>query len=179
MVIKEFIQLRRDHVSFAMIVLIPVMQLMLFGYAINTTPRNLPTAVLLQEDSDLARSILKALENTAYFRFTQEVHTEAEFDALLLSGKVLFGVEIPRGFERAVRRGDRPAILVAADATDPIAAGSALSALSQVLQTALSHDRDVPDSPVMPFEIRTHARYNPAGVTQLNIVPGLVGTIPV
>src|SRR4030081_3689073 len=106
MVVKEFIQLRRDRVSFAMIVMIPVMQLLLFGFAINTTPRNLPTAVLLQEDSDLARSILKALENTAYFHFTREVHDVAEFDNLLLSGKVLFGVEIPRGFERAVRRGE-------------------------------------------------------------------------
>src|SRR4051794_20133072 len=86
MVIKEFIQLRRDRVSFAMIVMIPVMQLLLFGYAINTTPRNLPTAVLLQEDSDLARSILKGLENTAYFHFTREVHDVAEFDNLLLSG---------------------------------------------------------------------------------------------
>src|SRR5229473_6258572 len=124
MVIKEFIQLRRDRVSFGMIVMIPVMQLLLFGYAINTTPRNLPSAVLLQEDSDLARSILKALENTAYFHFTREVHDVAEFDNLLLSGKVLFGVEIPRGFERAVRRGDHPALLVAADATDPVAAGS-------------------------------------------------------
>src|ERR1700686_3736422 len=97
MVVKEFIQLRRDRVSFAMIVMIPVMQLLLFGYALNTTPRHLPTAVLLQEDSDLARSILKALENTAYFRFTHEVHDVAEFDNLLQSGKVLFGVEIPRG----------------------------------------------------------------------------------
>src|SRR6059058_5294090 len=129
MLVKEFIQLRRDRVSFAMIVMIPVMQLLLFGYAINTTPRNLPTAVLLQEDSDLARSILKALENTAYFHFTREVHDVAEFDDLLLSGKVLFGVEIPRGFERAVRRGDRPALLVAADATDPVAAGSAMGTL--------------------------------------------------
>ena len=140
MLIKEFIQLRRDRVSFAMIVMIPLMQLLLFGYAINTTPRHLPTAVLLQEDSDLARSILKALENTAYFRFTREVHDVAEFDHLLLSGKVLFGVEIPRGFERAVRRGDHPALLVAADATDPVAAGSALSALGVVVQTALAHD---------------------------------------
>ena len=107
MLVKEFIQLRRDRVSFAMIVMIPVMQLLLFGYAINTTPRNLPTAVLLQEDSDLARSVLKAMENTAYFRFTREVHSVAEFDDLLQSGKVLFGVEIPRGFERAVRRGDQ------------------------------------------------------------------------
>ena len=130
MVVKEFIQLMRDRVSFAMIVVIPVMQLLLFGFAINTTPRNLPTAVLLQEDSDLARSILKALENTSYFHFTREVHTVAEFDDLLTSGKVLFGVEIPRGFERAVRRGDYPAMLVAADATDPVAAGSAVARLA-------------------------------------------------
>jgi ABC-2 type transport system permease protein len=177
MAIKEFIQLRRDRVSFAMIVMIPVMQLLLFGYAINTTPRNLPTAVLLQEDSDLARSILKALENTSYFHFTREVHDVAEFDDLLLSGKVLFGVEIPRGFERAVRRGDRPALLVAADATDPVAAGSAMSALGVVVQTALQHDLFTGDPPVMPFEIRTHARYNPAASSRLNIVPGLVGTI--
>src|SRR5512141_1852353 len=177
MVIKEFIQLRRDRVSFAMIVMIPVMQLMLLGYAINTTPRNLPTAVLLQEDSDLSRSILKALENTAYFRFTREVHDVAEFDNLLLSGKVLFGVEIPRGFERAVRRGDRPALLVAADATDPVAAGSAMSALGVVVQTALQHDLHIGDPASPPFEIRTHARYNPAASSRLNIVPGLVGTI--
>ena len=177
MVVKEFIQLRRDRVSFAMIVMIPVMQLLLFGFAINTTPRNLPTAVLLQEDSDLARSILKALENTAYFHFTREVHDVAEFDNLLLSGKVLFGVEIPRGFERAVRRGDHPALLVAADATDPVAAGSALGALGVVLQTALEHDLHTGDPPSLPFEIRTHARYNPAASSRLNIVPGLVGTI--
>src|SRR6201985_1744534 len=139
MVVKEFIQLRRDRVSFAMIVMIPVMQLLLFGYAINTTPRNLPTAVLLQEDSDLGRSILKAMENTAYFRFTREVHTVEEFDELLQSGKVLFGVEIPRGFERAVRRGDRPALLVAADATDPVAASAALGSLAVGVQTALQH----------------------------------------
>jgi ABC-2 type transport system permease protein len=177
MLVKEFIQLRRDRVSFAMIVMIPVMQLLLFGYAINTTPRNLPTAVLVQEDSDLARSILKAMENTAYFRFTREVYDVAEFDNLLQSGKVLFGVEIPRGFERAVRRGDRPALLVAADATDPIAAGSALGTLGAVVQTALVHDLHIGDPPSMPFEIRAHARYNPAAESRLNIVPGLVGTI--
>src|SRR5215211_3463170 len=99
MLVKEFIQLRRDRVSFAMIIMIPVLQLLLFGYAINTTPRHLPTAVLLQEDSDLARSVLKALENTSYFRFTHQVRTVEEFDTLLQSGTVLFGVEIPRGFE--------------------------------------------------------------------------------
>jgi ABC-2 type transport system permease protein len=177
MVVKEFIQLRRDRVSFAMIVLIPVMQLLLFGYAINTTPRHLPTAVLLQEDSDLGRSILKALENTSYFDFVRQVHDVTELDDLLLSGKVLFAVEIPRGFERAVRRGDRPALLVAADATDPIAASSALSSLGTIVQTALQHDLFAGDPPQMPFEIRAHARYNPAASSRLNIVPGLVGTI--
>src|ERR1700740_1849573 len=177
MVVKEFIQLRRDRVSFAMIVMIPVMQLLLFGYAINTTPHNLPTAVLLQEDTDLGRSILKALQNTAYFRFAREVHDVKEFDDLLLSGTVLFGVEIPRGFERAVRRGDHPALLVAADSPDPIAASSALSSLSVVVQTALEHDLFAGDPPSLPFEIRAHARYNPAASSRLNIVPGLVGTI--
>jgi ABC-2 type transport system permease protein len=175
--VKEFIQLKRDRVSFAMIVMIPLVQLMLFGYAINTNPRHLPTAVLLQENSDLGRSILAAIRNTNYFDVTNLPHSEAELDELLASGKVLFAIEIPADFERKVRRGDKPAMLVAADATDPVAAGTALGALSQVLQTSLMHDRDVPESVAMPFEIRTHARYNPAGVTQLNIVPGLVGTI--
>jgi ABC-2 type transport system permease protein len=177
MLIKEFIQLRRDRVSFAMIVMLPVMQLLLFGYAINTTPHNLPSAVLLQEDSDLARSVLKALENTKYFRFLYEVHDVDDFDNLLKSGKVLFGVEIPRGFERAVRRGDKPALLVAADATDPVAASAALGSLGMIVQTALKHDLYIGDPPEMPFEIRAHARYNPAANSSLNIVPGLVGTI--
>jgi ABC-2 type transport system permease protein len=177
MLLKELIQLKRDRLTFAMIIVIPVMQLLLFGYAINTTPRHLPTAVLLQEDSDLGRSILKALENTAYFKFTSEVHTVEQFDNLLLSGRVLFGVEIPRGFERAVRRGEKPALLVAADATDPVAAGSAMSALGAIVQTALMHDRVGGDPANPPFEIRAHARYNPAASSRLNIVPGLVGTI--
>ena len=177
MLVKEFIQLKRDRVSFAMIIMIPLVQLLLFGYANNTTPHNLPTAVLMQERSDLSRSILAALENTKYFRVTELPHSEAEVDQLLASGKVLFAVEIPANFERSVRRGDKPAMLVIADATDPVASGTALGALGEVLQTALSHDRDVPNKPEMPFEIRTHARYNPAALTQLNIVPGLVGTI--
>lgn len=177
MLVKEFIQLRRDRVSFAMIVMLPVMQLLLFGYAINTTPHNLPSAVLLQEDSDLARSVLKAMENTAYFRFIYEVHDVDDFDNLLKSGKVLFGVEIPRGFERAVRRGDKPALLVAADATDPVAASAALGSLGMLVQTALAHDLYIGNPPEMSFEIRAHARYNPAANSSLNIVPGLVGTI--
>jgi ABC-2 type transport system permease protein len=177
MLVKEFIQLRRDRVSFAMIIMIPLVQLMLFGYAINTTPRDLPTAVLLQERNDVGRSILAALQNTRYFKITQLPRNEAELDHMILAGKVLFAIEIPAGFERAVRRGDKPALLVAADATDPVAAGSALSALGQLVQTALVHDHYIPQPGPMPFAIRIHARYNPAAVTQLNIVPGLVGTI--
>jgi ABC-2 type transport system permease protein len=177
MLVKEFIQLKRDRVSFAMIIMIPLVQLLLFGYAINTNPRHLPTAVLLQEQSDLGRSILKALENTKYFEVTHIVQSEAEFDQLLASGTVLFAIEIPANFERAVRRGDTPALLVAADATDPVAAGSAMAALGTLVQTALQHDRAVPDGVAPAFEVRTHARYNPAANTSLNIVPGLVGTI--
>src|SRR3954470_2349016 len=102
MLIKEFIQLKRDRVSFAMIIMVPLMQLMLFGYAINTTPRDLPTAVLLQENTDVGRSILAALENTRYFKVTHIAKTEGEVDQLLASGKVLFAIEIPANFERAV-----------------------------------------------------------------------------
>src|SRR5713101_1887912 len=177
MLLKEFLQLRRDRLTLATMITIPLMQLLLFGYAINTMPRDLPTAVLLQENSDIGRSILKALENTRYFKVTRVVRNEAEFDQLLQSGAVLFAVEVPANFERALRRGDRPALLVAADASDPVASGSALGALGQVVQTALINDHAIPDQTAPAFEIRQHARYNPAAVSQLNIVPGLLGVI--
>jgi ABC-2 type transport system permease protein len=177
MLIKEFIQLRRDRVSFAMIVMIPVMQLMLFGYAINTTPRHMPTAVLLQEQSDVGRSILKAIENTAYFNVVRQARDAAEFDQLLKSGTVLFGIEVPAEFERDLRRGDRPALLLAADGTDPVAASTALGSLNQIITSALINEHAIPDATPGAFEIRAHARYNPAASTALNIVPGLVGTI--
>ncbi len=179
MFIKEFVQLRRDRLTFATMIFIPVVQLLLFGYAINTNPRNLPTAVLVHEDSDVARSILAAIDNTGYFRLTRLARSEAEMDHWLRSGEVLFGVEIPAGFERNLRRGERPALLIVADATDPMAAGSALGALEGILSTALARDRGLPDVAAQPaaFEIRQHRRYNPAGVTSLNIVPGLLGTI--
>jgi ABC-2 type transport system permease protein len=177
MLLKEFLQLRRDRLTLATMITIPLMQLLLFGYAINTMPRDLPTAVLLQENSDVGRSILKALENTRYFKVTRVVRDEAEFDRLLQSGAVLFAVEVPANFERALRRGDRPALLVAADATDPVASGSALGALGQLVQTALANERAIPEQTAPAFDIRQHARYNPAAVSQLNIVPGLLGVI--
>ena len=177
MLLKEFLQLRRDRVTLATMITIPLMQLLLFGYAINSMPRDLPTAVLLQENSDVGRVILKALENSRYFKVTRQVRDEAEFDEELQSGNALFGIEIPAEFERALRRGDRPALLVAADATDPVASGSALGALGQIVQTALANEHAIPDSTAPPFEIRPHARYNPGQVSALNIVPGLLGTI--
>ena len=179
MLMKEFIQLRRDRITLATMISVPLMQLFLFGYAINTTPRNLPTAVLLQENTDVGRSILAALRNTAFFDIRHVATSEAELDSLLRSGSVLFAIEIPAGFERALRRGETPAMLVAADATDPVAAGSALGALEGVVRSALSRDRVtnlVAPAPAA-FEIRQHRRYNPAGSSQLNIVPGLLGTI--
>ena len=149
MFIKEFVQLRRDRLTFATMIFIPVVQLLLFGYAINTTPRHLPTAVLVHEESDLARSVLAALSNTSYFAVTRVARTEAEMDHWMRSGDVLFGVEIPAGFERGVRRGDRPALLVAADASDPVAAGTALAALEGVVQHgAGARPRPARDHPV-------------------------------
>src|SRR6266702_8824345 len=177
MLLKEFLQLRRDRITFATMITIPLLQLVLFGYAINTTPRNLPTAVLLQESSDLGRSILAAIQNTKYFAVTEILHNNAELDQALASGKVLFAVEIPVNFERALRRGDKPALLVAVDATDPVATGTAVAALSQLGNTALANDHGLPDTGTALFEIRTHQRYNPAAITALNIVPGLLGTI--
>jgi len=135
--------------------------------------------VLVHEENDLTRSVLAALSNTSYFAVTRIARSEAEMDHWMRSGDVLFGVEIPAGFERGVRRGDRPALLVAADASDPVAAGTALAALEGVVQNALARDRGLPETiqSVPAFEIRQHRRYNPAAVTSLNIVPGLLGTI--
>src|SRR6185437_10646084 len=177
MLLKEFLQLRRDRVTFATMITIPLLQLFLFGYAINTTPRDLPTAVLLQESSDVGRSILAALQNTKFFKVTRQLHDDSELNQVLASGQALFAIEIPAGFERALRRGDKPALLVAADATDPVATGSAVAALSQIVQTALLNDRGLPDAGQPLFEIREHSRYNPAASTALNVVPGLLGTI--
>lgn len=178
MLVKEFIQLRRDRVTLATMVSVPLMQLLLFGFAINTTPRHMPAAILLQEQTDVSRSILAALQNTSFFDFRRVARTEEEVDAALRSGEVLFAVEIPAGFEKAVRRGETPALLFIADATDPVASASALGALNEVTRTALAGDRFAGGTASPPpFEIRQHRRYNPSGSSQLNIVPGLLGTI--
>lgn len=181
MLVKEFIQMFRDRLTFAMMVAIPIMQLVMFGYAINADPRALPTAVLLGDNGTYARSVVRALENSGYFRITAWPSRPAEAEALIARGEVQFVVDIPIDFGRDVLRGERPAILIEADATDPVATGNALAAAAVLDRTALMHDLDGALAALQPgpapFEIRVHRRYNPEGATEYNIVPGLMGTI--
>jgi ABC-2 type transport system permease protein len=178
---KEFKQLTRDRLTYAMMLLIPVIQLLLFGYAINSEPRRLPTAVLAQEDSRFARSIVAALKNSAYFDLVAQVRTPQDLDRLVRQGAVQFAVTIPGDFGRRVARGDRAQILVEADATDPSATSGALSALAALPRQALARDLKgalgARAPPPPPFEVVVHARYNPEAITQYNIVPGLLGVI--
>ncbi|WP_319519460.1 ABC transporter permease [uncultured Martelella sp.] len=179
MTVKEFIQMTRDRLTMGMMIMLPIMQLLLFGFAINTTPHHLPTAVMLSESTDASRAILASLENTDFFDITGIVTSDAEMDRALESGDVLFVVEIPPDFERDLRRGLSPSLLVAADATDPVASSSALGALSGVVSSALSglHGINIAAPQEPAFNIIQHRRYNPAGKSTLNIVPGLLGTI--
>ncbi|MFZ1426294.1 MAG: ABC transporter permease [Geminicoccaceae bacterium] len=180
-ILKEFIQMKRDRLTFAMMVGIPCIQLALFGYAINSDPKHLPTVVLAYEHTDLTRSFVAALQNTGYYRVVREAGSREEVDRLLDLGQVLFAVTIPAGFTRDLIRGDRPELLVEGDATDPVATANALGALGTLNLRALDHDLKgalaarQPDP--APFELRIHRRYNPEGLSSYNIVPGLVGTI--
>ena len=180
-VIKEFVQMRRDRLTFGMIVGIPVVQLMLFGYAINGDPKHLPTAVLMADTSQYGRSVLSSLKNSDYFRFVRELHSEAEAEQALARGEVQFVVTVPENFSRNLLRGDKPTILVEADATDPSATGNAIAALRALVNSGLQQDLKGPlaflaagDAPV---NLRVHARYNPEGISQYNIVPGLMGVV--
>ena len=182
--IKELQQIKRDRLTFAMAVGIPILQLVLFGYAINTDPKGLPTAIVSTDSGIFARSIVAALQNTGYFRITHTGVSETEGAALLETGAVQFMVVIPPHFTQAVVRGEHPAILVAVDATDPSASGNAIAALNTVAAQALRHDvrgalQMVPalQTTPAPYEVRVHRRYNPEGLSRYNIVPGLVGTI--
>jgi ABC-2 type transport system permease protein len=179
--IKEFLQLRRDRLTFAMMVGVPVMQLVLFAYAINTDPKGLPLAVVSADHSVHSRSLTAALENSAYFKIVQRPRDPRQADLLLDRGEVQFVLVIPPGFARALERGERPALLVAADATDPAAAGAALAALNAIARQALNHDAVgtlAPLEPVdLPYDIRVQRRYNPEGLARYNIVPGLLGVI--
>jgi ABC-2 type transport system permease protein len=180
-IVKEFIQLKRDRLTFGMIIGIPVLQLILFGYAINADPKRLPTAVLSADSSAYSRTLLSAMQTSGYFRIQHQVSHEKELEALLARGEVQFAVTIPENFGRKLVRGERPVLLVEADASDPGATGNAIAALSQIAVSALSRDlsgslaefKPIPP----PVDLRVHRRYNPEGVTAYNIVPGLIGTI--
>lgn len=178
---KEFTQLRRDRLTYAMILVLPVVQLMLFGYAINDQPRHLPTAVLVQEDTVFARSVLAAVKNSTFFDLTRVAGSPAELDRMLRRGDVQFAVTIPGDFTRRVIRGDAPQVLVEADASDPTATGAAVAALSGLPAQALARDLVGLPAPrgaaSAPFQIIVHNRYNPDAVTADNIVPGLLGII--
>jgi ABC-2 type transport system permease protein len=178
---KEFIQMKRDRLTFGMMIGVPLMQMIIFGYAINFDPRGLPTAVVSAEQTPVTRSIVAALENSGYFRVTARPGSVAQAERLLASGRVQFLLEIPAGFTRGVLRGEHPALLLAADAADPSGSGNALAAVGQVAASALARELRGPlAGPApggAPFEMRLHRRYNPEGITSYNIVPGLIGVI--
>jgi ABC-2 type transport system permease protein len=179
--LKEAIQLRRDRLTLAMMVIIPIVQLMLFGYAINTDPKGLPVAVLIEDRSRFSRAVEVAMVNSGYFEIERRVADQRQADGLLDSGEVAFVVTVPVGFKRALLRGERPQILLAADATDPAAASNALAAFDELASRAISRElggayRALSGAPP-PFDLVIHRRYNPEGVTRYNIVPGLLGVI--
>jgi ABC-2 type transport system permease protein len=180
-VIKEFIQMRRDRVTFAMMVGIPLLQLILFGFAINMTPQDLPTAVLAADNSVFSRTLIWSLRNSGYFAVTRVAESEAEIRTLLKLGRVQFVVHIPEDFSRRLLLGEQPALLLEADATDPAATSYALAALSSLVATGFDRDLKGPPGRLQAsppaVELRVHRHYNPEIITQYNVVPGLLGVV--
>jgi ABC-2 type transport system permease protein len=180
-VLKEFIQMRRDRLTFGMMIGIPMLQLILFGYAINSNPKDLPSAVLLADQGPQGRTLLHAIQNSSYFRFVRQVKTEAEGRDALARGEVQFVVNIPENFTRDLLRGNKPAVLIEADATDPATTGYAVGSLSNLLDKALQNDLKGPLAFLAgtdgPIDLRIHSLYNPEAITQYNIVPGLMGLV--
>ncbi|WP_353192387.1 ABC transporter permease [Pandoraea pnomenusa] len=180
-VCKEFLQLRRDRVTFAMIVGVPLVQLTLFGFAINTDPKHMPTAALIQDHSEFTRSFVAAMEHSEYFRFTETLDSEDAGRTALAQGRVLFVLNIPADFTRRLLRGERPAVLIEADATDPMAMASALGALPAIAQSVEQKDLTGPLASLAggqsAFDVQVHRMYNAEGITQYNIIPGLMGVI--
>jgi ABC-2 type transport system permease protein len=175
--IKEFIQLKRDRLTFGMIIGVPILQLLLFGFAINSDPKHLPTAVVMADPGPFARAYVAAMVNSEYFHIVGSVD-EREAGRLLDQGRVQFVVTFPPGFHRDLVRGKPPTLLVEADATDPMAAGGAISVLNQLGARVFAPDLPgLQQAPVPPVDLHVHRRYNPEGLTAYNIVPGLMGVI--
>lgn len=175
--LKEFIQLKRDRLTFGMIIGIPIIQLLLFGFAINSDPKHLPTAVVMADPGPFARSYVAAMANSEYFRIVGSIDAR-QADRLLDEGEVQFVVTFPAGFHRDLVRGKAPTLLVEADATDPMAAAGAIAVLNRLGQEVFAPDLPGLERPAAgPMELRVHRRYNPEGVTAYNVVPGLLGVI--
>jgi ABC-2 type transport system permease protein len=178
---KEFIQMRRDRVTLAMMIGIPLMQLMLFGFAINSDPMHLPTAIRAADQGPFARTLVAALRHSDYFALVREPATEAEVARLLQLGEVQFVINIPEDFSRKLVRGEQPTVLIEADATDPAATGPAISAVRAIAETVLDRDLTGPLARLRaragPVKFQIHAHYNPENITQYNIVPGLMGVV--
>ncbi len=178
-VLKEFIQMRRDRLTFGMMVGIPLLQLMLFGFAINSDPRHLPTAVRIADHGQFARALVAALRQSDYFAIVREAESEAEAARLLQVGAVQFVINIPEDFSRRLLRGERPTVLVEADATDPAATGPAIAAARTLAATVFDRELTGPLTRLRgkpgPVDFQIHAHYNPENITQYNVVPGLMG----
>jgi ABC-2 type transport system permease protein len=184
-VLKEFLQLRRDRITFAMIVGIPIIQMALFGFAINTDPKHLPTVIIAADQSEFTRSFVAAMQASEYFDVIATLDHENEGRKDLVRGKALFVVEIPAGFTRELVKGAHPSLLVEADATDSTAVATAIGALPAITQSAMSKDLVGPLARLAPqrpensgaFDVQVHRLYNPEAITQYNVVPGLMGVI--
>lgn len=180
-VIKEFLQLRRDHLTFAMIIGIPIMLMILFGYAINTDPKHLPTVIVPAEQSEFTRSLVAAMQTSSYFDVIATTQDEAVAHNMLLQGKALFVLNIPPDFTRELVKGLHPSLLMEADATDATAVGIALNSLPSIVQSSLQKDLKGPLSSLLQqpaaYDVAVHRFYNPEGRTQYNVVPGLMGVI--
>jgi ABC-2 type transport system permease protein len=180
-VLKEFIQMRRDRITFGMMVGIPLMQLLLFGFAINSDPRHLPTAIRMADQGPFARSLVAALRQSEYFSVVREAATEAEAKRMLQFGEVQFVINIPEDFSRRLLRGERPTVLVEADASDPAATGPALAAARILANSVFDRDLTGPLARLRakpgPVDFQIHAHYNPENITQYNVVPGLMGVV--
>ncbi|MBN9886867.1 ABC transporter permease [Salipiger abyssi] len=177
LLVKETIQMRRDRLTFAMMIGIPLVQLMLFGFAINNDPKELPAALVAPTQDRFTRAMVSALELTGYYRFIAPAATAAKAEEMITRGDVVFVVTVPSDFGRRVERGDDPSILIEADATDPAAASGAISTLGTVATEALEREAGLPQGSGPALSVVVHKRYNPEGITQYNIVPGLLGVI--
>ncbi|MCA0850877.1 ABC transporter permease [Salipiger thiooxidans] len=177
LLVKETIQMRRDRVTFAMMIGIPLVQLMLFGFAINTDPKELPAALVAPTQDRFTRAMVSALELTGYYRFVAPDATAAEAEEMISRGDVVFVVTVPSDFGKRVEKGDAPTILIEADATDPSVASGAISTLGTVAQQALQRETGGTSADPAALSVVVHKRYNPESVTQYNIVPGLLGVI--